>query len=102
MVEGGNSVWVKGHSGRRRGSQNPHGRGSASTGDSCDAGGVRGTRWQCWYGFQEEREGRKERVVGALLIPVCADWAKRGAGSARKAEGWRKKDRNIFSQESCQ
>lgn len=27
-------------------------------------------------------------MVGALLIPVCADWAKRGAsGSAREREG---------------
>lgn len=44
----------------------------------------------CWYGFQEEREGEgwEQRVVGALLIPVCADWAKRRAsGSAREREG---------------
>lgn len=44
----------------------------------------------CRYGFQEEREGERgeQRVVGALLIPVCADWAKRGAsGSARERDG---------------
>lgn len=52
---------VVGGVGRDRGwgSQNPQGRDSARGG--CDEEGVRGWRWQCWYGFREEREGRKER-----------------------------------------
>lgn len=52
--------------------------------------GVGGAWCGCQYGFQEEREGERgeQRVVGALLIPVCADWAKRGAsGSARERDG---------------
>lgn len=37
---------------------------------------------------RKEKERGEQRVVGALLIPVCADWAKRGAsGSAREREG---------------
>lgn len=37
---------------------------------------------------RKEKERGEQRVVGALLIPVCADWAKRGAsGSTREREG---------------
>nr|KAF7429825.1 hypothetical protein H0235_006223 [Vespula pensylvanica] len=36
---------------------------------------------------RKEKERGEQRVVAALLIPVCADWAKRGAsGSARERE----------------
>lgn len=77
---------------QRGGSWYKGGRGGwrSKRGDQWDAGGSRAC-WVdgCWYGFQEEREGEgwEQRVVGALLIPVCADWAKRGAsGSARERD----------------
>lgn len=68
------------------------GKGKDSEGDGGEkeGAGVGGAWCGCRYGFQEEREGERgeQRVVGALLIPVCADWAKRGAsGSARERDG---------------
>lgn len=33
--------------------------------------------------MREKKERGELRVVGALLIPVCADWAKRGPWQER-------------------
>lgn len=59
--------------------------------------------WCGWRGTvlkRKEKEGGggggEQRVVGALLIPVCADWAKRGGpppprlpAREKETERWR-------------